>query len=401
MNQTQQMLIAGSVFISLTLGFHYYLYRRLIYDAGLSSPWREIATVLLVLLAVSIPLTFFLSRAVRFDLFRILSLGPYTWIGTMMLLIFAFVTIDLLYGILFVATKLGAPSVLPTDPSRRQALGRMLIGGTALTASVLTGIAVLQAARKPIVKRVEILLSRLSKKASGFKIVQISDLHVGATADGGRLAEVVKQVNALKPDIIAITGDLVDGETHFLKKEIEAIRELQGGLGVYFITGNHEYYSGAGAWIAEIKRLSVRVLRNEAVKIGDGDDAFYLAGVDDYASKGMLLGHGQDIPKAIRDIPKDKAVILLAHQPKAVREASDLGVDLVLSGHTHGGQIWPFSYLVPLQQPYNKGLHRHSESTQIYVNQGTLTWGPPMRLGSESEITEIVLLGNSDSGRVT
>lgn len=401
MSQTQQMIAAGSVFISVTAGLHYYLYLRMIRDAALPSPWREIGMVLLILTAVSIPLTFFLSRVIRFDVFRIVSLGPYVWIGTMMFLIFAFAAIDVLRVVLFISHKLGAPNVMPQDPSRRLALGRMLIGGTAVVASALTAVSLVQAARKPLVKRIEVLLPRLSAKQSGLKIVQISDVHVGATADGTQLAEVVRRVNALTPDIVAITGDLVDGDTAFLKQEIEAIRDLKGRFGVYFITGNHEYYSGAGQWIAEIKRLGVRVLRNEAVQIGDGDECFYLAGVDDYASKGMLPGHGQDIPKAVRDIPKDKAVVLLAHQPKAVQEAADLGVDLVLSGHTHGGQIWPFTYLVGLQQPYNKGLHRHSKTTQIYVNQGTLTWGPPMRLGTEGEITEIILKGEFNSRQET
>jgi len=394
MSRARQMMIAASIFFSVDAGIHYYLYLRIVRDTALPSPVREIATAVIVFLGASIPLSFFLMRALRFDIFRPLSLVPYVWMGPMMWLVFAFVSIDIVRGLLLLAGALGALDILSANPETRLALHRIPAAVAVLGAAILTAASLTRAARKPTVKTLNIHLPRFPRKQNGLKIVQISDLHIGATGSGRRLASLVNQISALHPDVIAITGDLVDGETRFLKREIAAVKTLRAPLGVYFITGNHEYYSGVGAWIAEIKRLGVRVLRNESVPIGEGPDAFYLAGVDDYASKGMAPGHGQDIPRALRDIPEDKAVVLLAHQPKAAKEASAHGVDLVLSGHTHGGQIWPFSYLVALQQPYNKGLYRCSDTTQIYVSHGTFTWGPPLRLGTEGEITEIILSGD-------
>jgi len=153
------------------------------------------------------------------------------------------------------------------------------------------------------------------------------------------------------------------------------------------VTGNHEYYSGVDEWIAELGRIGVRVLRNERVALADGLD---LAGVDDHSARRMRDDHGPDLPRALAGRDPARAVVLLAHQPRAVEEASRHGVDLQLSGHTHGGQIWPWMYMVRLQQPYVAGLFKHGE-THLYVSSGTGYWGPPMRLGTTPEITRITL----------
>jgi predicted MPP superfamily phosphohydrolase len=396
MTQLLQFIIGAGVFFTVVGGLHYYLFIRIVRDFALPPPYRGIVTALFVVIFISLPLTFFLSRAIRFEVFRPLSFGPYIWLGVFMLLFFAFLSVDVTRALIFLAKKLGAPD-FPSFLNARTplAMKRMLIGGVLLIVGTLTAISLYTSAKKPTIEHVEILLNRFPKAMSGFKIVQISDLHVGATADRARLASMVQQVNALSPDLIAFTGDLVDGETEFLRDEIAPLKDLKARFGTYFVTGNHEYYSGAGKWIAELKKLGVHVLRNESVPIGSGDTAFYLAGTDDYSAAGMFPGHGEDIPKAVSNIPKEKAVILMAHQPRSVKKASELGVDLVLSGHTHGGQIWPFTAFVRLQQPYNIGLYRHSETTQIYINQGTFTWGPPMRLRTHNEITEIILNGGT------
>ena len=243
------------------------------------------------------------------------------------------------------------------------------------------------------VKPLTVTLDRLPQSLDGLRIVQITDLHIGPMIGGDWLRQVVDKVNALKPDIIAITGDVVDGSVEELSRHTAPLADLTAPHGVYFITGNHEYYSGVEEWCAHFTTLGLRVLRNERVSITAGaqQDSFDLAGVDDWASH-AFPGQGADLPKALAGRNADKALILLAHQPAAIYEAAEHGVDLQLSGHTHGGQIWPFTYLVYLQQPYVAGLHRHRDTaTQIYVSPGTGFWGPPMRLGTVAEITHITL----------
>jgi uncharacterized protein len=222
-------------------------------------------------------------------------------------------------------------------------------------------------------------------------LVQITDLHVGPTIGRDKVAEVVAATNALAPDIIAITGDLVDGTVASLRDAVAPLRELRARHGVFFVTGNHEYFSGAGPWMEELARLGIRVLRNERVRIGEGAVAFDLAGVDDRsAARSGLPGHGEDLPAALNGRDRSRPVVLLAHQPRTVLDAAEHGVDLQISGHTHGGQIWPFGFLVRLQQGFLVGLRRHKD-TQLYVSRGTGYWGPPMRLGSPPEITQLVL----------
>jgi hypothetical protein len=240
------------------------------------------------------------------------------------------------------------------------------------------------------IRKVRLALPRLPDSMRGTTIVQLTDLHVGPTLRREFVERVVAQVNALEPDVVAITGDLVDGSVSRLRELVAPIAGLRARYGVYFVTGNHEYYSDAVAWCDELTRLGIRVLRNERVSIGNGSDAFELAGVDDYHADRFGHGHGADLPRALAGVDTSRAVVLLAHQPLAVHEAAERAVGLVLSGHTHGGQIWPWHVFVRLQQPVVRGLHRFGD-TQIYVSSGTGYWGPPMRLGAPSEITEIML----------
>jgi predicted MPP superfamily phosphohydrolase len=201
---------------------------------------------------------------------------------------------------------------------------------------------------------------------------------------------VVDSVNALQPDVVAITGDLVDGSVSRLAPHVAPLARLRARHGVFFVTGNHEYYAGVEEWCTHLGELGVRVLRNERVRIGDGEHSFDLAGVDDYAGRHFGHGHGADIERALSGRDETRELVLLAHQPRAVVEAERAGVGLQISGHTHGGQIWPFNYLVRLQQPVTSGLVRFGRSL-IYVSNGTGYWGPPMRLGSPAEITQLVL----------
>jgi predicted MPP superfamily phosphohydrolase len=253
-------------------------------------------------------------------------------------------------------------------------------------------VAAVRAATGPVaVRRLAVTLPRLPRRLDGLTVVQLTDIHLGPTIGRAFIESIVARTNALVPDVIAITGDLIDGTVAELADAVAPLAELRARHGVYFVTGNHEYFSGATPWIAELTRLGVRCLRNERVSIGDGDASFDLAGVDDHSgARSGEAGHGENLDKALANLDPAREVVLLAHQPRSVFAASRFGVGLQISGHTHGGQIWPFSYLVRLQQPFIAGLHQHRD-TQIYVSRGTGYWGPPMRLGAPAEITQIVL----------
>ncbi|HEU4726282.1 MAG TPA: metallophosphoesterase [Kofleriaceae bacterium] len=224
----------------------------------------------------------------------------------------------------------------------------------------------------------------------GFSIVQLSDLHVGMTIDRTFVERVVDHANRLSPDVIALTGDLVDGRVQDLRDDVAPLAQLRARHGVYAVTGNHEYYSGADEWIAELTRLGARYLRNQRVAIGDGAAQFDLAGVDDYSAAGWP-GHGEDLAAALGGRDPGRAVVLLAHQPRQVRNAARHGVDLQLSGHTHGGQIWPWHYIVRLQQGGLLAGRYDVDGTQLYVSRGCGYWGPPVRLLAPLEITRVIL----------
>jgi len=234
-------------------------------------------------------------------------------------------------------------------------------------------------------------LQRLPPQLSGLTLVQLSDVHVGPTIGKSFIKTIVGRCNEERPDAVVITGDLVDGSVAQLREHVAPLANLKSRYGTFFVTGNHEYYSGAEAWEAELRRLGIRVLRNERVVLGDVGASIDLAGVDDHTAGRMLPHHGPDASKIITGRDVERELVLLAHQPKEIELAQQMGAGLQLSGHTHGGQLWPFTGLVRLAQPYISGLYEHDEQTQIYVSRGTGYWGPPMRLMAPAEITKIVL----------
>lgn len=236
----------------------------------------------------------------------------------------------------------------------------------------------------------ETLDIRIKNLKKEYKIVQLSDIHIGGLIDADFIKEIVAKVNILKPDLIVITGDLVDMDINKIGAPLEALKGFKSHYGTYFIPGNHEYFHGVDAIMNAVEALGISVLRNQNCYIGKMGEGFNLAGVYDIFGY-RVLHHIPEIKEALQGVQKESPTILLAHQPKYIQEVKE-GVDLMLSGHTHGGQLYPFKFLVALQQPYVKGLHQHNENLQIYVNKGTGFWGPPMRLGASSEITEINLL---------
>jgi hypothetical protein len=269
--------------------------------------------------------------------------------------------------------------------------GYSALGAIALALAV-TVIGFFQARGLAKVKEVDVPIANLPDALHGFTIAQISDIHVGPTIKRPYIDRIVDRVNSLAPDAIAITGDLVDGSVRELSAHTAPFARLSARHGAYVVTGNHEYYSGAEAWIVELRRLGLRVLMNEHVVVERGDASLVLGGVTDFTAGGFIESHRSDPVQALDGAPRDAAArVLLAHQPRTAPAAAAAGFDLQLSGHTHGGQFWPWNLFVPMQQPYVHGLNRH-DNLWVYVSRGTGYWGPPKRFGAPSEITLVRLV---------
>jgi hypothetical protein len=396
-NRTLGFIIFFTVAMTVLGGIHYLFWARLIRDTALPTPWKAIATATIIALGLSIPASLFLGRTLSFEAGRPLMLVTFLWMGLIVLLFPLVVGSDILRLLAALGGYLTGHGAVLESPERRQFVARIIAGGALLAAGGLAGLGLVRGLGPITVRRVEVTLSRLPRRLTGFTIVQITDLHIGQTRGERWVRQVVDQVNALEPDLIAVTGDLVEGTPERLRREVAPLADLSARLGSYFVTGNHDYFSGWEPWQPALERLGFRVLRNESVPIEIEGNGFDLAGVDDHeaAQFGAEAGQGTDLERTLADRDPEREVILLAHQPRAVDEAAAHDVGLVLSGHTHGGQIWPWMHMVGLQQPYISGLHRHGERTQIYVSEGTGYWGPPMRVGSRCEITHIVLRGEA------
>ncbi len=248
------------------------------------------------------------------------------------------------------------------------------------------------ARRRARIVNVDVPLHDLPPALHGFSIVQISDIHVGTTIRKSYVQRIVKAVNALKPDLIAVTGDIVDGPVRELAAHTAPLAELRALHGAFFVTGNHEYYSGARSWTTEFRRLGLRVLLNEHTVIEHAGASLVVAGVTDFSSHHFDPSQRSDPHIALAGAPVAASVrVLLAHQPRSAAAAASAGFDLQLSGHTHGGQFWPWNLFVRLQQPFTAGLHR-LEHLWIYVSRGTGYWGIPNRFGAPSEITRLRLV---------
>jgi len=383
MSSVSRIIVFLVIALSLIGGLHYYFWARLVRDTALPAPWRQVATVGLALLGLSIPATMILWRS-HHPLRNTLAWPAFVWMGMLLILTLVVLGTDVVR--LLVHAGGGA-----RDPERRLLLARVLGAAAATLSAGLGALALREGTRRVRVHEVEVTLPRLPKALDGFTIVQLTDIHVGGqTLHRAFIEEMVATTNSLAADVVAITGDLVDGSVDELREQVAPLAGLKSRQGVYFVTGNHEYYAGVNEWLAHLPTLGVRVLRNERVAVGDGTHTFDLAGVDDWSARGMP-GHGPDLARAVEGRDAARELVLLAHQPRAIHEAAKHGVGLQLSGHTHGGQIWPWNFAVKLQQPYVAGLARHNKDTQLYVSRGTGYWGPPMRLGAPAEITRIRL----------
>lgn len=253
-------------------------------------------------------------------------------------------------------------------------------------ATTMSFVGYVNARRRARIRRVDVPIEGLPAPLHGFTIAQVTDVHVGATIKRPYVERIVEAVNALQPDMVAVTGDLVDGSVARLAPHTEPLKRLTSRYGTYFVTGNHEYYSGAHAWIEEMRRLGLSVLLNEHVVLEHGGAKLVVAGVTDLSAHHFDASHRTDPEGAVAGAPDDAIRILLAHQPRSAIAASKAGYHLQLSGHTHGGQFFPWNYVVRLFQPFTTGLYRLG-GLWLYVSRGTGYWGPPKRFGAPSEIT--------------
>ncbi len=381
--------LARLLALAIFTGIAVYEWKRLVHDTHLRG-WRRIAATAAIVLAIG-PMT----------IANLLGPGGppsvHGWVAwpaflgwALFALAFAWLVIaDVVRLVIWIGRRVARSR--PMDPERRALLARISGGAVATVVVAEVGVGMVNALREPPVVDVAIRLARLPAAFDGFTIVQLTDLHVGATVGGELVASLVARANALQPDLIALTGDFVDGTRAELGDDLASLRELHAPHGVYFVTGNHEYYVGVDAWLAYIASLGVRVLRNERIEIARGGAAFDLVGIDDHSAASYGHGHGADLPRALAGRDPARACVLLAHQPRQVREAAHHGVDLQLSGHTHGGQVWPWHYLVSAQQGGLLAGRYREGATELYVSRGAGYWGPPVRFGAPSELTRVIL----------
>ncbi|MFF5204951.1 metallophosphoesterase [Streptosporangium sp. NPDC000396] len=427
---------------------HYYLWRRLVRATTVPGRTRRVLTWVLAGLGVLVPVTLIGSRSAWG---HFLAWPGFFWIAVMFYLFVFLVALEIPRAAALLALRRSerarrpsrpapaasatprpvpaasatpaAASVMPVPaasassgpdpagPSRLPdsggtfregseggagAMGRRLfIARTAAAvagAGALTtvGFGIRTALGDPVVESVKVTLPRLDPRLSGLRFAVVSDIHLGPLTGMRHSERIVRMINSLEADVVAIVGDLVDGTVAELGPLARPLKSLESRYGAYFVTGNHEYYTanGPGEWVEELRQLGVRPLRNERVEIGHAGAVLDLAGVDDVT--GGASGDGPDHERALGGRDRSRSAILLAHQPVQAFQASKYGVDLQLSGHTHGGQMVPFDMVVPLQQPVVSGLGE-VDGTQVYVTRGAGFWGPPVRVGAPPEITLLEL----------
>ena len=368
------------ILLALLVLLQVYIGMRLLPDLMLGMAGNIAAVLALVLLTVLVPIGL-MSASLR----RRRWSGMVAWAG---LLSMGFFSSLLVATLLRDLVLLGLTAVGALTPALRH--GSAL--AVPVVAACVTLVGFVNARRVARVVKVDVPIAKLPPELHGYSIAQISDIHVGPTIQRAFLNAIVNKVNALGADAIAITGDLVDGSVQRLSLHTQPLARLAAPDGVYFVTGNHEYYSGAEEWIAEVRRLGVTVLLNQHVVRRRGAAALMIAGVADYTAHLFNPAHRSDPRAAAAGAPQDVDVrVLLAHQPRSAPEAAAAGFHLQLSGHTHGGQFFPWNLFVPLQQPFVAGLKRVRDMW-VYTSRGTGYWGPPKRFGAPSEITLVRLV---------
>ncbi|MGW3347670.1 metallophosphoesterase [Nonomuraea rubra] len=422
------------IFVAMVLLAHWYLWHRLVRQTTRPGRLRKALTWSLVALLAVLVTTFV---GTRMGLESWVAWPGYIWLAVMFYLVVILVVLEVPRGVAAaflrgaerrervpqsepepepVAVLAGTAAPAADEPveaveagerpvgaaaapargaapmSRRLFLGRTTAAIAGASALGTVGYGMASALGDPVIERVRVSLPKLDPRLNGLRFAVVSDIHLGPLTGIGHTERIVRMINGLEADVVAIVGDLVDGTVAQLGALARPLRNLESRYGAYFVTGNHEYFTaeGPGEWIEELKELGVRSLRNERVEIAHQGAVLDLAGVNDVG--GAASGDGPDFAKALGGRDTGRSAVLLAHQPIQVDQAAEHGVDLQLSGHTHGGQIAPFNLVVGLQQPVVSGL-ASVRGTQVYVTRGAGFWGPPVRVGAPPEITMLELQG--------
>lgn len=392
--------------LSVLIGLlHFYLWKRLVKDTTRPGRTRLVLTVVLVLLALLVVATLVLPRRIGATESTWFAWPGYVWFAVVIYLFVTLAVLELprlaLRG--WVRRKpLEATAAAPPiatdvvdEPATAPGVSRrvFLARASAVTAGAasvsLVGVGMANALGPPDLLRVPVRLRKLDPAFNGFKIAVVSDIHLGPLSGREHTERIVRMINETSPDLVTIVGDLVDGTVDDLGPAAEPLQDLVSREGTFFVTGNHEYFvEDPMSWLRELERLGVQPLRNASTLIRRDGAGFDLAGVNDISGKS--ISDGPDFDKALSGRDSSRPTVLLAHQPVQVDEAAARDVDLQLSGHTHGGQLWPFHYVVKLQQGALAGLST-VDDTQLYVSRGAGFWGPPVRVGAPPDITVISL----------
>ncbi|MBL7261447.1 metallophosphoesterase [Paractinoplanes lichenicola] len=388
---------------------HFYLWKRLVKDPLPPGRARRIGAVIAVALAVLAPATLI---GVRSGAVPWLAWPGYLWIALMFYLLVTLAVLEIPRLALVLwwrsrrRTGKASASRITVEPApaeagqvltavdkpdegdggieRRVLLARGAAIFAGLTAAGVTGYGVKTALGGPQIARIQVPLAKLPRAMDGTRLAVVSDIHLGPLTGMNHARRIVDVINSVQADIVCVVGDLVDGSVAELGRFAAPLAEIQSRQGAYFVTGNHEYYSGFQEWVDEVARLNIRPLRNERLELGGLD----LAGVNDLG--GADAGDPPDFAKALGDRDTARPVVLMAHQPVAVHDAAPYGVDLQVSGHTHGGQMAPFNLLVGLQQPVTSGLGT-VDGVPVYVTNGAGFWGPPVRVGAPPQVSVVEL----------
>lgn len=400
------MVFVGLIVVVIGL-IHFYLWKRLVKDPLPGKRARRIGAVVVVGLAVLAPATMI---GVRSGALPWLAWPGYLWIALMFYLLVTLAVLEIPRLALTLAwrsqrrTEKAAATVspAPAEPAavltaekppvvddkpgidRRLVLARGAAIFAGLTAAGVTGYGVKTALGGPCIDRVQVPLAKLPRALDGTRLAVVSDIHLGPLTGVNHARRIVDVINSVQADIVCVVGDLVDGSVAELGRFAAPLADIQSRQGAYFVTGNHEYYSGFQEWVDEVARLNIRPLRNERLELGGLD----LAGVNDLG--GADAGDPPDFAKALGDRDQARPVVLMAHQPIAARDAAPFGVDLQVSGHTHGGQMAPFNLLVKLEQPVVSGLGK-VDGVPVYVTNGAGFWGPPVRVGAPPQVSVLEL----------
>lgn len=375
---------------------HFYLYRRGIVPIARTRRGRRIGLAVLGVLWLGLTFARVLTFDVPGELATVAAVGFWTWFGLALYLGLSLFAAQLVGAGRWLAARVrrlarAAPPEAPVDEERRLFLARSVVGASALVSVGVGSYGLYRAIGDPEITEVVVKLPHLPKALDGYTLVQVSDIHIGDILGQRFLAHMVERCNALKPDLVAITGDLVDDSVAVLGPTIGTLQRLRSRHGSYFCTGNHEYYSGADEWCDALSRMGITVLRNRHVSVGDAGASFDLVGVDDWGAHRSGFRQGYDLERAIAGRDPERASVLLSHQPANFDVVSRKGLGLQLSGHTHGGQMFPFTKLIKLSWQYPRGRHALGDST-LYVSRGTGFWGVPMRVDSPPEIVKVVLV---------